>query len=239
NKPESIPVLKEIASSGFTVSTLSPKFSIDKIHDSKNFPSMLYFLGLLTIDKNEIGQDIMRIPNYSVKTMFWDYISNIIEDANPDYVYNVLKINRAFTALWHHSEPRLFFEYICEDVLSRLSNRDFIKFDEKDLKILILGILFQSSYYFPISEYENSGGYTDIYLKRSNLYPQTKHEWIWELKYIKEKDKCNTSLIEQKRVDAINQLERYRSSAEFKFRTDVRYLSIIFIGDTEFDMVEV
>jgi hypothetical protein len=86
---------------------------------------------------------------------------------------------------------------------------------------------------------ENDCGYSDIYLKRGNRYPDTEYEWVWELKYIKEKDKGNTELVSKKKADAIAQLDRYKSSAMFKDRTDVRYLAVIFLGGTQFDICEV
>jgi hypothetical protein len=130
-------------------------------------------------------------------------------------------------------------EYICDGFLSRLSNRDFIKFEEKDLKLLMLGILFQSNYYLPISEMENNRGYSDIYLKRGNRFPTTEYEWVWELKYIKEKDKSNTALIKSKKEEALSQITRYKESATFKDRTDVRYLIVIFLGGTQFEIHEI
>jgi hypothetical protein len=86
---------------------------------------------------------------------------------------------------------------------------------------------------------ENDGGYSDIYLKRSNRFPDTPYEWVWELKYIKEKDKGNSALTASKKADALMQINRYRESAMFKDRTDVRYLIVIFLGDTQFEIEEV
>jgi hypothetical protein len=95
------------------------------------------------------------------------------------------------------------------------------------------------NYYFPISELENSGGYTDIYLKRSNIHPGTISEWIWEIKYIKKKDSKKKSLIEAAKAEAIAQLHRYKNSSLFKDRSDVRYLAIVFFGKSKFVVEEI
>jgi hypothetical protein len=239
NKPLNIEKLNEVILNGYINASLKPKFSIDFIHEEDNFPSMLYFLGLLTIDKDKDGLEIMRIPNYSIQTMYWDFFERILKDEVPELSYDSSKINNALNLLRRDSNPTPFMQYICDGFLSRLSNRDFIKFDEKDLKLLMLGILFQSNYYFPISEMENNGGYSDIYLKRSNRFPNTEYEWVWELKYIKEKDKGNSTVIKSKKEDALAQINRYRKSAMFKDRTDVRYLIAIFLGGTQFEIEEV
>jgi hypothetical protein len=181
----------------------------------------------------------MRIPNYSIQTMYWEFIGRLLKDMIPEVSYDSSRIEEALHLLRSKNDPNPFMEYIRDGFLSRLSNRDFIKFEEKDLKLLMLGILFQSNYYLPISEMENDSGYSDIYLKRGNRFPDTEYEWFWELKYIKERDKGDTELISKKRSDAITQLRKYKGSAIFKDRTDVRYLAIIFLGGTEFEIEEV
>ena len=44
-------------------------------------------MGLVTIE-NEDGIPMLKIPNYTVKTMYWDYMENIILDCNPDVAFN-------------------------------------------------------------------------------------------------------------------------------------------------------
>jgi hypothetical protein len=101
-------------------------------------------------------------------------------------------------------------------------------------------LIFQSNLYLPISELENSGGYSDIYLqRRSNLYPKIKTDWVWEIKYIREKDAGKKSLIAAEKKEAIDQLQRYKNSNFFKERTDVRFLAVVFIGKKNYFMEEV
>ncbi|GHV30443.1 hypothetical protein FACS1894177_03020 [Bacteroidia bacterium] len=82
---------------------------------------------------------------------------------------------------------------------------------------------------------EVSAGYMDIWLKRSHLFPDIPWEWVWEIKYIK---KSNVKSIEEKREEARNQLAKYRDSHLFAGRTDVRYLSVIFIGKDKYEIFE-
>ena len=110
---------------------------------------------------------------------------------------------------------------------------------EKDIKFLLLPLFFTGNYYFPISELENSGGYTDLYLKRSHLHPGSVSEWVWELKYIKQSDAGNEPLIARKMQEAVEQLKRYKCSALFRDRTDIRFLSIIFIGKQTYRIEEI
>jgi predicted nucleic acid-binding protein len=73
---------------------------------------------------------------------------------------------------------------------------------------------------------------------RSYLHPKAISEWKWELKYIKKADAENKTLIATAQKEAIEQLQRYKSSNIFKDRTDIRYLAIVFIGKSEYTVTE-
>jgi hypothetical protein len=132
-----------------------------------------------------------------------------------------------------------FFKDFHENFVSQLSNIDLEHFSEKYIKISLLTIFIQNSFYLPISETENSKGYTDIYLQRRDyLYPKITTDWVWELKYIKQADAKKTKIIEEKKKEAKEQIERYKTSNLFKDRKDVRYLMIIFIGKKDYEVTE-
>jgi hypothetical protein len=102
-----------------------------------------------------------------------------------------------------------------------------------------LNSLFQSQLFVPISELELSTGYSDIWLKRSHLFPEIPSEWIWELKYVKSSEADNVALIESKRAQAREQLAKYRRSHLFAERDDIRFLSLIFIGKDTYEIEEI
>ncbi len=92
-------------------------------------------------------------------------------------------------------------------ILGDLSNRDLIKMDEKNIKMILLALLSVGSTYFIKSEDENNKGYVDIMLKRKIQFKDiTKFQWIIELKYIKESDK-NT--LEKVKEEGLKQLKGY------------------------------
>jgi hypothetical protein len=52
------------------------RFSIDKIQEPANFLSLLYYMGLVTKDKDETnGVALLKIPNYAIKTMWRSFLS--------------------------------------------------------------------------------------------------------------------------------------------------------------------
>jgi len=69
NNSENIEKLEKLVEAGTIPSILTTRFSTDEIHKPKNFLSLLYYLGLLTID-NSTQVESLKIPNYSIKTMF-------------------------------------------------------------------------------------------------------------------------------------------------------------------------
>ena len=215
------------------------QFSIEKIHEDKNFFSLLYYMGLITIDNSDNTSQRLTIPNYSVKTIFWDFIENMLTEEIEGLSLDNSQYEDPVNSLAYKNSYELFFEYFSKNIVKYLSNRDLQETVEKDIKFLLLPLFFTSNYYLPISELENSEGYTDIYLQRSHLHPNTISEWLWEIKYIKQKDAKKKSLIDAKKKEAIERLQAYKTSNLFKHRTDVRFLAVVFTGKNEWFVEEV
>jgi hypothetical protein len=228
--------LMEITKNNGTVSDIISKFSIDRLHDDKYFISLLFYMGLLTIDKFDRGRYFLKIPNYSIQTIYWEYIERLTQEWNREVLIDLSEQKNAIWELAYGDNPLLYVEYVSHNVFSRLSNRDLERFDEKYIKIMLLNGLFQSRLYVPVSEKEVEEGYIDIYLQRSPLLPDIPHEWIWEVKYLKKSDE---SALQSKQAEAREQLAKYRKSQLFAHRTDIRCLSLVFIGKDRFEMEEV
>jgi hypothetical protein len=197
-------------------------------------------MGMLTIDKIEEGLLRLKIPNYSIRTIFWEYIEQIISDNNADVLIDMIEQKIALRELAYRGNPQPFIDCVSKNIFSRLSNRDLLNFDEKYIKIMLLNGLFQSKMYITITELEVSQGYTDIYLQRSHLLPDIPYEWVWEIKYLKKEDvNKKNNILEEKHEEARVQLKKYRDSYPFAERTDIRYLSLIFIGKDRYEIEEV
>lgn len=123
-------------------------------------------------------------------------------------------------------------------ILGDLSNRDLIKMDEKNIKMILLTLLGVDSTYFIKSEDDNKG-YVDIMLKRKIQFKDiTKFQWIIELKYIKESDK-NT--LEKVKEEGLKQLKGYVESKMVKeeLGTDnLKKALVIVVGKKDIYTVE-
>ncbi|MDR2409435.1 MAG: ATP-binding protein [Bacteroidales bacterium] len=220
------------------LSKIIPKFSIDKLHDNEYFISLLFYLGLLTIDHAENDKTCLKIPNYSIRTVYWDYVSQLTIDKNKDVMVDISRQLDTIDRLAFKGEAKPYIDYVTENILCRLSNLYLGNFDEKYVKIILLNGLYQSNLYLVRNEVEVSNGYVDIYMQRSHYFPNIPYEWIWEVKYVKKEDadNKNSNIMEKKRNEARTQLEKYRKSFPFAGRTDVRYLSLIFIGKDKYEI---
>jgi hypothetical protein len=65
---------------------IAEKFSIDMINDDSYFVSLLFYMGLLTIKDQYMLQTRLCIPNYSIKTLYWEYIARLVAHNSPDII---------------------------------------------------------------------------------------------------------------------------------------------------------
>ena len=231
--------LRHLIENKFVEGEVIKQFSIELIHEKENFFSLLFYMGLVTIDNTNPFRIGFKIPNYSVQTIYWKFIERMLAEELDGLSLDSSQYQNPIYRLAYENDYRPFFKYFNEQIVHYLSNRDLQDTVEKDIKFLLLPMFFESKYYLPISELENSEGYTDIYLHRSHLHPGAISEWVWEIKYVKQRDAKKKSVIRAQKKDAIMQLQRYRSSNFFKDKTDVRFLCVVFIGKKDYIIEEV
>jgi hypothetical protein len=226
--------LIKIIKAGYVETNIARKFSIDRMHDDEYFVSLLFYLGLLTIKEETLMQLRLGIPNFSIRTVFWEYLDRLTRDSSPDMTINIRQLNEAIIAMAMEGNLQGFIAYVSEHAFGKLSNRDLIHFDEKYIQILLLAYLFQSRLYVPMSEYE-ADGYADIFLQRNPDVPQIKYEWVLELKYCKENE---ADSLPQKRDRALTQLQKYIASHRLTGREGLKAAVIVFIGKNRFEITE-
>jgi hypothetical protein len=227
--------LIQIAKEGGVDAEIITKFSIDRLDDDRYFVSLLFYMGLLTVDAAGRLITRLRIPNYSIQTIYWEYIMEMIAQTSPVALVNQSAINKAIQKLATEGNAGDFLEHVSRNIFSRLSNRDLEHFDEKYIKIMLLACLFQSPVYVPRSEYEVQDGFVDVYLKRHPRQSSVRYEWLWELKYLKTSERKTLPQVRQK---AQEQILRYQRDHEMGDREDLKKAAIIFIGKKEFVLIE-
>jgi hypothetical protein len=66
--------LIQIMKDGYIESDILEKFSIDRMNDDSYFVSQLFYMGLLTIKERGYPELLLCIPNYSIRTLYWEYL---------------------------------------------------------------------------------------------------------------------------------------------------------------------
>ncbi|MDR1341429.1 MAG: ATP-binding protein [Prevotellaceae bacterium] len=227
----------QIIRKGSIVSRILEKFPIDMIDDNSYFISLMFYMGMLTVDKPYKLRLKLCIPNYSIKTLYWEYLAKYITTTSPDMTVQSEPLEDAIYALAMEGDVQQFVAYISENAFSKLSDYDLQRFDEKYIQILMLAYLFMSNIYIPMSEYEAVPGRADIFLQRNPLYPEIRHEWVFEIKY------CRTSArdseIAEKRNEGLGQLKQYLQSYRIKDRPGLKGVLLFFTGKNKFEIIEI
>ncbi|MDR1119844.1 MAG: ATP-binding protein, partial [Dysgonamonadaceae bacterium] len=228
--------LTQIMKENSIVAEIQKKFSIDMLNDDDYFVSLLFYMGLLTIKEPYLTQLKLTIPNYSIRTLYWEYITKITRETSPDLNIESRPLNEAIYALAMDGNLERFIAYVSENAFGKLSDYDLRRFDEKYIQILLLAYLFMSKIYVPMSEYEAVPGRTDIYLQRSPLLPQIKYEWALELKYCK--TDASEAEITARQEAGRAQVEQYLASHRLGGRPDLKAAVIVFIGKNKYRILE-
>ncbi|MCK4260296.1 MAG: AAA family ATPase [Halanaerobiales bacterium] len=215
------------------VSDIVSKFSFEKMYDETYFVSLLFYMGLLTIDKKIRTRLFLKIPNFVIKTILWEAFAQKLRQRY-QLQLNINELHEAIEMIAYDGKLKPYFQFVSKHILQVLSNRDLIQFDEKYLKMILLTYLSYANIYKIESEREVEGGYIDILLEKDIRYPDVKYDWVWELKYLKKRDEGQ---LEKVKKEGLQQLERYVSSNKFRDKTNLKKALVIFIGKGEFEII--
>jgi len=231
NKETLIEIIKE----GSIVSDIVREFPMEIMYDDEYFISLLFYMGLLTIKEDYFGKYRLQIPNYSIRTVFWEYLGRLSRESSPEMTIDTRRLNEAIRNMAIHGDVHTFIECVSQNAFSNLSDIDLRRFDEKYIKVMLLSYLFQSNVYVVMSEFETGDGYSDIFLQRNPKLPEVKYEWLLELKYLKAGDEKN---IPKAKQEASEQLQRYMQAYRLTGRADLKTAIILFIGKNKFEIFE-
>lgn len=216
DRDENYAVLDELINEGFVIAKQRRKFDFDKGFNRDDFISLLYYMGFVALAGNELTLQHFIIPNYVIKVLYFEYFKVEIERRN-QIAISIRTIEKAVIALALHNdiEP---LRLEAERVLQALSNRDFLRFDEKHIKMLLVTLLHQSEAYFIQSEPEINQKYPDILLLERSPYA-IKHEHLIELKYCKKAERQKQPLLWRNKLqEGIEQVQGYLTLPDLKGR---------------------
>jgi predicted nucleic acid-binding protein len=224
-------ILLQITQDGGIYGNIVEKFSLDRLESEEYFVSLLFYLGMLTNGGMKRGKTWLKIPNYSIRTLYWEYVISYVQHLEKTQV-STMQLSETLADMAYDGDIIPYLDFFTENFLKRLSNRDLQNFDEKYIKVMMLSTLFISRLYLPVSEGENINGYTDIYLQKHPAIKDIKYEYIFEIKYAK--TGSTDAEINAKFAEAEAQIEKYKKDARFTDRDDIKFVAVVFKGKGDY-----
>lgn len=208
NLAERRALLETIVGEGHIRSGIVEQFGVDSLASHKNFLSLLYYLGMLTLGtspRDVAGYDL-EIPNRVIRELQWEHLALMLRDeANVTIKVDDLEV--ALGAMAVSGEIAPFLKLFHEQVLQAFSNRDLRGLDEKTIKLLLMTYTSLGRAFYPLSEKEFAQGYGDLFLGASRDVAGARFSWLLELKYLKTGAK--PAQIEAAFAEAEGQVARY------------------------------
>ena len=177
--------LKEIVREREITGGITAQFTFERKFTQDDFLSLLFYQGFLTIEDEWAAVYTFRVPNYVVQELYVKYFWELLEEQNQISV-NTSKVRDAVREMALKGNPRPFFNMIHE-ILHQLADRDYQRFDEKYIKLIIMAKLMLTDAYYIESERETPAGYLDMSLLQRPTIP-VNHQYIFELKYLKKEN---------------------------------------------------
>lgn len=176
-------IIQELLTRGYVTGSLNENFPAERINDPDNFLSLLFYFGMITINGTCDGVTKFIIPNEVVRDQMYTYLLDTYKEN--DLTFETYKKNNLESQLAYHGNFKPYFEYIA-DCLKRFSSQRDKQKGEAYVHGFTLAMTSQCRFYRPISEFDNDGGYADIFLlPLCEIYNDMTDSYIVELKYCK------------------------------------------------------
>ena len=223
--------LKMIIEQGEIIAKIVSAFPVDRIIDTENFISLLYYFGLLTIKGEHYERVKLIIPNEAIKQLHYDYIREGYRDTNI-FTLNFFKLGDLYDRMAYNGNWEDLFLYLSEEMTKQTALRDYIK-GEKEIQTFLRVYMGVTNYYITKSEAELYKGFCDIMvIPNIAQFPDIKYSYLMEIKYIKPSD-YDEKKLEEKISSAKKQLEKYKEDETLKKmigNTKLERIILVFAG---------
>lgn len=196
------------------------------LFDAQSLLSLLFYMGYLTIAKTHGLLLELRMPNLVLKSLYFDYMHYMFITRSQLRIDSLAKGQMLQALVDGNLDPLIA---LTEKLLKGLSNRDYERFDEKYIKVVMLSLLSDVNVYIPHSEHEVSAdGYVDLYLQAA-FEPERSANYFLELKYAKARASKHT--LDNKEREGRAEMKKYLQSEAAAVNNLHAYL-LIFRKDT-------
>ena len=206
------------------IGEITAKFNPAIEFTEKDLVSMLFYLGYLTIDDDVAGYPRLNIPNRVMKEIYSDYFLQVLKqniNLGIDENYSEIALEIAL-----EGKIDKLVE-LAHKYLENLSNRDYVKFDEKYVKLIFYCIAMNLKIFRLKSEMEVQRKYPDILLIPKDKSKDYKAVMI-EFKYLKKEE---SNLLQEKQDEAKKQIEEYAKFEEIKEIPNLNKYTVVAVND--------
>ncbi len=217
-------IIEKTVSGEGIIGEITSKFNPAIEFTEKDLISMLFYLGYLTIDDDVAGYPKLNIPNRVMKEIYSDYFLQVLKqniNLGIDENYSEIALEIAL-----EGKIDKLVE-LAHKYLENLSNRDYVKFDEKYVKLIFYCIAMNLKIFRLKSEMEVQRKYPDILLIPKDKSKDYKAVMI-EFKYLKKEE---SNLLQEKQEEARKQIEEYAKFEEIKEIPNLNKYTVVAVND--------
>ena len=218
-------VIEKTVSGEGIVSEITQKFNPAIEFTEKDLVSMLYYLGYLTIAGEVFEKPELKVPNRVMKEIYSEYFMEILSRST-DLQVTESDYNEILQEIALEGKIDKIVE-LEQKYLQNLSNRDFVKFDEKYVKLIFYCIAMNLKIFRLKSEMEVQRKYPDILLIPKDQSKGYKGVMI-EFKYLK---KGEEPKLKEKQEEAKKQIQEYGEFEEIKDLKNINKYTVVAVND--------
>ena len=201
-------LLRQIVGEGQADADIQASFPLERLAQSDNFLSLLYYFGLLSIRETTGRRTRLHIPNQTVRHLLYGHLRDAYNDVG------VLSVDLASFAdllqrMAHEGEWQPVFDFLRDVIAKQTGVRDYLD-GEKVIQGFLAAYLGVSQHFLMRTEPELNKGFADITLEPLTAqHPELRHGYLIELKYIKRGEDASKAKVQAMVENAHDQLRRY------------------------------
>ncbi len=233
SQPESDDIIEQVYINESIEGSISTQFNPETPYRFSDAISLLFYNGLLTIEKEEYGIIKYVIPNYVIKTIYWEYLRIIYEERHK-LSLNLTDMGHIFKEMARDGKINALVEETAK-IMEPLTSYDYLNFRESNIKMIVISLLSLNKIFIIHSEMEVTDGRVDLLLTKFAPY-DSKYQFLIEFKYLKIQDEPD---YEKKKSEGIAQLQKYKTSPQVQHLVNLKSYLVMFLNKRESEIIEV
>ena len=220
--------IKRIAEEGEIMEDIRTAFPAERLVEGRNFISLLFYFGILTIDRVEYGSPVLRVPNLTIRQVLFSYIEQGFYEAEV-FRLDESHLTDLMRRMAYFGEWQPVFQYLADKLNEQTSVRDYLQ-GEKAVQMFHLVYLSLTNFFVIFPEQEMNKGFSDLWMSPNFLnHPEMQYSYIVEFKYLPHD--ASEADVAAKLAEARTQLQQYAADAKYaaaKGRTALRRLAVVY-----------